>query len=139
MDLLGQSLKNVTKDLKSYIEARMELLVLNGSEKATQILGQTVQQLFVISIVMIGLLFTLLGLGFYLGEILDSNAYGFFLIGGVTLVFGILLLLFKPKGIAKKVQAQFMEEILAGLEDQDEDTELESPKLLSTINQDEVN
>tara|TARA_R110002096_G_scaffold87831_1_gene201424 strand:- start:15404 stop:15817 length:414 start_codon:yes stop_codon:yes gene_type:complete len=136
MDLLGQGIKNVTKDLKSYIEARMELLVLNGSEKATQILGQTVQQLFVISIVMIGLLFTLLGLGFYLGELLESNAYGFFLIGAITLFFGILLLIFKPKGIAQKVQAQFMEEILAGLEDQN--TEVESPKFLPTTKKEEV-
>ncbi len=136
MDLLGQRIKNVSKDLKSYIEARIELLVLNGSEKATQIIGQAVQQLFVVLIVLIGLLLSLIGLGFYLGEVLKSNAYGFFLIGALFLIIGLLLLLIKPKGIAKKVQAQFMEEVLAGLEDQN--TEGESPKFLPTKKQEEV-
>ena len=136
MDLLGQRIKNVSKDLKSYIEARIELLVLNGGEKATQIIGQAVQQLFVLSIVLIGLLFSLIALGFYLGEVLNSNAYGFPIIGALFLVIGLLLLLIKPKGIAKKVQAQFMEEVLAGLEDQN--IEGESPKFLPTTKQEEV-
>ena len=123
MDLIGQHIKNITKDLKDFLENRIELLILNGSEKIAKYIGLAVQQLFVLVIILLGLFFSLIGLGFYLGELLQSNAIGFSIIGGFILIIGLLLVALKPNGISKKIQNQILNDIMQELDAADKNAQ----------------
>ncbi|MFA5668919.1 MAG: phage holin family protein [Balneolaceae bacterium] len=123
MDLIGQHIKNITKDLKDFLENRIELLILNSSEKIAKYIGLAAQQLFVLVIILVGLLFSLIGLGFYLGELFQSNAIGFLIIGGFILSVGLLLVAFKPNGISRKIQNQILNDIMQELDAADKNAQ----------------
>lgn len=97
MDQLAQRIKQVSNELKGYVETRIELLILNLSDKGTLWLGDLIQHTFNLVILGTGLLFGLIALGFYLGELLNSMPAGFGIIGGFLFLVGLILILSKPK------------------------------------------
>mgnify|MGYP003112191052 CR=1 FL=1 len=97
MDQLGQRIKQVSNEFKDYVETRIELLILNLSEKGTLLLGDMIQHTFNMIILGTGLLFGLIALGFYLGELLNSMPAGFGIIGGFLFLVGLILIMSKPK------------------------------------------
>jgi uncharacterized membrane protein YqjE len=122
MDQLGQRIKQVSNEFKDYVETRIELLILNLSEKGTLLLGDMIQHTFNMIILGTGLLFGLIALGFYLGELLNSMPAGFGIIGGFLFLVGLILILSKPKNISRKIQSQIMHEVIEAL-DAKKDTE----------------
>lgn len=122
MDQLAQRIKQVSNELKGYVETRIELLILNLSEKGTLWLGDLIQHTFNLVILGTGLLFGLIALGFYLGELLNSMPAGFGIIGGFLFLVGLILILSKPKSISRKIQSQIMHDVIEAL-DAKKDTE----------------
>lgn len=120
MDQLSQRIKQVSNELKGYVETRIELLILNLSDKATLWLGDLIQHTFNLVILGTGLLFGLIALGFYLGELLNSMPAGFGIIGATLFLVGLLLLLAKPKNISRKIQNIIMEDVIDVLESKKE-------------------
>lgn len=121
MDLLGQRIKQVSNELKEYVETRIELLILNLSDKATLWLGDLIQHTFNLVILGTGLVFGLIALGFYLGELLESMSAGFGIIGGFLTLVGLILLIVKPKNVSRKIQNQIMRDVIDALESKKED------------------
>ena len=116
MDQLGQRIKQVSNEFKDYVETRIELLILTFSDKATLWIGELIQHTFNLVILSTGLLFGLIALGFYLGELLNSMPAGFGIIGGVLFLIGTMLLLSKPKNITRRIQDQIMKDVIEALE-----------------------
>ena len=116
MDQLAQRIKQVSNELKDYVETRIELLILNLSDKGTLWLGDLIQQTFHLVILGTGLLFGLIALGFYLGELLNSMPAGFGIIGGFLFLVGLILILSKPKNISRKIQSQIMHDVIEALD-----------------------
>lgn len=130
MDLLTKRIKQLTGELKEYIEARIDLLVLNTSEQIAQWMGQSVQKITGFIILGVGLVFAMVALAIYLGEVLDNLALGYLIISVPLLVIGGVLSISKPLGIAKSVQRQFMENILNSIEEKGTEKQKEViPKL----------
>lgn len=121
MDLLGQRIKQVSNELKEYVETRIELLILNLSDKATLWLGDLIQHTFNLVILGTGLVFGLVALGFYLGELLESMAAGFGIIGGFLTLIGLILIIVKPNNVSRKIQNQIMRDVIDALESKKKD------------------
>lgn len=124
MDQLGSRLKQITTDLKDYLETRIDLMVLNVSEQVTLWIGQSVQKLIGFTVVGVGLGFGMVALAIYLGQVLGNPAVGYAVIALPLLIIGLFFSTSKPRGIAKSIQNQFMTEILKAL---DEEKEKEMP------------
>jgi hypothetical protein len=124
MDQLGKRIKQVSNELKGYVETRIELLILNLSDKSTLWIGNFIQHSFNFLILGTGLLFGLIALGFYLGELLNCVPLGFAIIGGFLFLIGLLLLLIKPKGISRKIQSQIMHDVIEALEGKKENEDI---------------
>ena len=120
MDQLGQRIKQVSNELKGYVETRIELLILNLSDKGTLWLGDLIQHTFNLVILGAGLLFGLIALGFYLGNLLNSMSAGFGIIGGFLFLIGLILMISKPKSISQKIQNQIMRDVIDALESKKE-------------------
>jgi polyferredoxin len=120
MDQLSQRIKQVSNELKDYVETRTELLILNLSDKGTLWLGDLIQHTFNLVVLGTGLLFGLIALGFYLGELLNSMSLGFGIIGAFLFIIGLILILSKPRSLSKRIQTQIMHDVLEALDSKKE-------------------
>jgi len=82
---------------KEYVDTQIDLLKMRALARGSRILGSVALDLAKILLVLFVLFFCSLALGFFLGELLDSNALGFLLTG--VLFFAVLAIvrLFEPK------------------------------------------
>jgi polyferredoxin len=120
MDQLSQRIKQVSNELKDYVETRTELLILNLSDKGTLWLGDLIQHTFNLVVLGTGLLFGLIALGFYLGELLNSMSLGFGIIGAFLFIIGLILILSKPRSLSKRIQTQIMHDVFEALDSKKE-------------------
>lgn len=127
MDQLGNRVKQISNELREYLETRIDLLVLTVSDKITQWIGHSFQRVLGYSILGLGLMFAMIGLAIWLGELLNNPALGYVIVSLPLLLVGMIFAFSKPMGIAKSVQRQFMAEILKSLEEE-KSTELQLPE-----------
>lgn len=124
MDHLGSRIKNISSELKEYLETRINLIVLNIGDQVTQWIGLSLQKLIGLLIIGCGFLFALIGLAIYLGELLNNSAIGFIAVSTPLFIIGFIFILIKPIGLAKTVQEQLMSGILDALEEKKDDSKL---------------
>ena len=125
MDEMGSKIKQVTSELREYLETRIDLLVLDVSERVTRWLGIHIQKLIGYSILGVGLVFASIAMAVYLGDLLGHPAIGYAILAVPMLLIGMIFIFSKPRGIARNIQNQFMAEILEALGEGEQST----PKL----------
>lgn len=116
MEQLNSRVKQITNELKQYVEIRLDLLVLNIGEQVTKWLGESIQKLIGFTILAIGLFFGMMALAIYLGDLLQNAALGYGIVAAPLILIGLLLASSKPKGVARSIQNQFMDGILKSIE-----------------------
>ena len=128
MDQVSNRIKQLTQELKAYIETRLDLLVLNVGEQVTKWLGESIQKLIGFTILGIGFFFALIALAIYLGDLLESPSLGYLAVAVPLILIGALFVSARPRGIAKSIQNQFMDGILESIDKKDDEVELKLPK-----------
>lgn len=78
-----------------YLETRIDLLKLQAVSKSSEVTSSVVSSIVITIVSIFTLLFLSGGLGFWLGELWGSNAYGFLAVGGFYLLVTLLILAFK--------------------------------------------
>lgn len=86
---LGSLLEDIKLELFSYINKRLRLFKLDAYEKASMSASVLGYGLIVATIISFALFFILMGLAFFIGELLGSLAAGF----GIIALFSLFLLL----------------------------------------------
>ena len=131
MDQLGSKIKDLSEELKHYIETRLEILLLDISEQLTSWVGQSVQKGVGILLLSTGILFSLIALAIYLGDLLDNQSLGFLIVSLPLILLGTIFSITKSKGLANKVQDQFMKGVIKALDEKKTDVDMpEQQKLL---------
>lgn len=97
------SFKGSFQKTKEYIETQVDLLKLRAIVKSARISGVIALDLMKLLLSLIIIFFLSLSLGFFLGELMHSNALGF-LITGVFFVIVLLIVIAKEP----KLEAKFM-------------------------------
>ncbi len=110
--MLMNNVKNLIADLKTYIDSRIELVLLNASEKLSDIIADTVQQLATLVILFVGIILALFGLSYYIADLMDSNALGFTIVSGGVLLIGFVIFLIKPTFLSNRIKNQFVDKII---------------------------
>lgn len=126
MDQFSTRIKEISGDIKSYLETRIELIVINVSEKVTLWIGYSIQKMTGYIILASGLLFAIFALALYLGDLLGHASFGFLIVSVPLIILGCIYALSRPKGMARNIQSQFMSEVLKALEETEKE---ELPKL----------
>jgi len=83
-------MNGLVDDVKGYLEAQKDLLVLGASHKAAVLLSKAVHRVAVLAGLGAALLFLGVSLSLYLGEQLGSAPLGFLLTGALALVLVLL-------------------------------------------------
>jgi len=89
---------------KEYLDTQLEILKLKVISKTSRIIGAVILDISKLMLVLTIIFFWSLALGFWLGELMGSNALGFLATGGIFLV--ILLIV---RAVEPKLEAKFMD------------------------------
>ena len=106
---LEQNTENIRKETQEYIESNLAYYKLKSFKVAmkstTLILKITLMVLFLLMV----LLFCSIAGAFAIGTYFGSNALGFLTVGGIYLLFTLLVFLFKDKIIERPILEKFSE------------------------------
>ncbi len=119
--------ESLTSEIRSYVEKRVQLLILTISERVSNIIANSVQKIMGMVLLCFAIYFIFLALGFYIGELLGNYSYGFAIVSSPFLLFGFILLKRKSNRITEKIQADIIEKMMV---DVDEATDDDSTKKL---------
>lgn len=95
---------------KEYVDTQIRLAQLKAIDKGSRVFGSVVVDITKLIFALLVLFFFSLALGFFLGELLNSYALGFFLTGCIFLVVIFILNLLEPK-----LEARFRDAIIRKL------------------------
>jgi len=82
---------------KDYVDTQIKLLRLKGLSKGSRIFGSLALDIIKLVFTLFIVFFCSLALGFFLGELLGSNALGFLLTGVIFFILVLTIRLFEPK------------------------------------------
>ncbi|MFN1834078.1 phage holin family protein [Balneola sp. MJW-20] len=112
MDHLGERIKNISSEIKDYVETRLELTVINISERSTWWVGKGIQRMVGFSIFGVGMLFVLFALAIWLGDLLDNTYLGYLIVSAPLLIIGGYFAFTSSHSFAKKIQYEIMDDII---------------------------
>ena len=111
----GQTFENLKKDLSAYLELKLSLLKLNTYERTSKVISILSYGLIVLFLAFFAILFVFIALGFFLGNLLDSNAAG---LGCVSLLYLLILgILLRNK---ERIKLCILNAVIAALIENDE-------------------
>jgi len=99
------------KDLKSYIESRLELFSISVAEQVASVASASIQKLVGVLFLSVGAIFLWIALGFFLGELLNSQALGFLLAALPLVIFGAILYKRSSRSLEHKIQAEIIQKV----------------------------
>lgn len=105
-------LESLLDKAKEYGITTYELAKLKTIDKTADVVSSFVPFLIVIILLTSCLLFLNLGIALWLGEILGSSFYGFFVVAGFYLILGLILRYFLNDWVKKKVGDYFVKHVL---------------------------
>ncbi len=95
-----------------YGKTSFELVKLKALDKASEVVSSLIPHSVVFVLVASFMLFSSLGLAFWLGEILGKTCYGFFVVAAFYAVIGLVLHFFMHKWIKKVVGNYIIKRVL---------------------------
>lgn len=112
--------ESLTDEIRSYVEKRVQLLILTITERVSSIIAHSLQKFMGMILLGFALYFICLALGFYLGELLGNYSYGFAIVSTPFLLFGFILIKRISKRITEKIQADIIEKMMVDIDESPE-------------------
>lgn len=88
-------LRDITDDVKEYVNLRMQLMRLNVTEKISGALANFIAAGAAIILLIIFFVFASIGLAYWVGSLLENTALGFISVAGIYLLLAIIILLIR--------------------------------------------
>lgn len=98
-------------DIRKYVENRIELFSITVAEQIATAISASIQKFVGLLFLSFGAVFLWIALGFFLGEVLESQALGFFLASLPLLFVGIVLYKRSSKNIENKIQTDIIKRL----------------------------
>ena len=87
----GKIFTELKEDISTYARLKLRLLKLMAIERTAIVLAVLSHSLILLLLSFFTVLFLFVALGCYLGELLDSPALGFLIVGGFYLLFTLIV------------------------------------------------
>ncbi len=95
-----------------YIKSSIELAKLKALDKTADFVSTIIPHLIVFILVAVFVLFLNIGIALWLGEILGSSFYGFFVVAGFYCITGVIVHFFFHKKIKKRVANSIVQKFI---------------------------
>jgi uncharacterized membrane protein YqjE len=120
---LAESLQDIKRDLFSYVEKRVELLVIQLTEPFAAIISRLFQQVIGFLIALVGFIFVWGAIALLLSQLLDSTVIGFLVAGAPLFLIGSFLFFRKPGVLQRFMHANMVDQIMDNLKFTDSDSQ----------------
>ncbi len=114
--MLSENLSESGNKLQEYIKNSTEYYKLRLFKNAMKFATSLINLLVLGGIFMLFLMFFSFGIAMWLGRILESMLFGFFIVGGVYLLIFLAVLFFGKKHIDKRILSKFSEFVVENSE-----------------------
>lgn len=114
-DQLGRRLKALSGEIKLYVEKRVELLLLDVGEHFARMMAESIHKIAGLILLVSASVCLLVALAIYLGDLLNNESLGYVLVSIPLLVFGMLFVYLRPKGLLDRIQNHFEKEIVRAI------------------------
>ena len=104
--------ESLGSDIRSYIETRIELLLLSVAEQISRVIAHSVQKLIGIILLISAVYFICFAVGFYIGDLLGNYSYGFAIVSLPFLLAGIIFINRTSKRLTEKIQAEMISKMM---------------------------
>ena len=108
---MNESIKELARDLKDYIELRSDWIAINASEVLSYLVSLVLQKVFAILLLGIALFFLMFALAQYLGDLMGNPVFGYLSIGLPLLLLGILFLSNTPRFIFGRMKESLSDDL----------------------------
>lgn len=112
---MAERFKTISNDLKLYVEKRIELLLLSVGEQYSKWFAKSILKATGLFLVFGALVFLLVALAIYLGEVTGIPSLGYVIVSLPLLIVGVLFFYVKPKSLVDNLQRYFEAELLEAL------------------------
>jgi len=104
-------IKELSQDIRKYIQLNWDYAKLEGLEVIVKV--SSFLLISIITIIMLSIMILLLSLGLsaYLGELMDSAHLGYFIIGGVYVLLGGIIFLFRKQLLTDPILRLILKQI----------------------------
>lgn len=107
-----KSVESLLKKTTEYIKSSIELAKLKAIDKMADIVSTIIPNLIVFILVAAFMLFINLGIALWLGELLGSSFYGFFVVAGFYCVAAVIVYFFFYKKIKRKIANKIVQNFI---------------------------
>lgn len=106
------NIEDLVEKFKDYLETRYTLLRLKSINKLSKIVSTLVTSLVLMILFFIIVLFLSIGLSLYIGDLLGKSYYGFFIIGGVYFIIGLIFYYSRDKVIKEPISNRLIKDLI---------------------------
>ncbi|MEO9210068.1 MAG: phage holin family protein [Ginsengibacter sp.] len=106
------NIEDLVEKFKDYLETRIDLFRLKGIRKVSRIASTLVTSIILLIIFFIIILCLSIGLSLYLGDVLGKSYYGFFIVGGVYFIIGLIIYYTRNKCITTPISDRLIKELM---------------------------
>ncbi len=114
-DSLEDSIRKLPRDIRLYIEKRVELLFMELSGEFSSLISQSVYKAVGAIFLSLALILLLFSLSLYLGDILNNQSLGYLVTSLPILIIGLLFVSLRPKFILKRMRKQIYTAMLKSI------------------------
>lgn len=108
-DQLNQRFQDISEETREYIETSIEYYKLDAYKKTAKGTSALLRYFFVLGVFLLFFSFLMIGIALFLGDLINSSFYGFFIVAGFNLLLFFLLLTKGRKLFDKLVLTIFSE------------------------------
>lgn len=112
MENKPEGLEDLFQKMKEYAEVQVNLLRLKGARKLASSLSSIVSSVILVVISGAILFCFTIGISLLVGDWLGKTYYGFFIVGGIYVIAGIIIYRMRNKLIKRKVTDKLIRELL---------------------------
>ena len=105
------TLESLFETTSSYVETRIELAKLKAVKKSSEVASTLVTKMVLGAIIFLFLMVFNMAIGFWLGDMLGKNYYGFFVLALLYLVAGIIIYASREKWLKTPVANSIIKSI----------------------------
>jgi len=107
-----ENIDHLLSDAGDYIETRANLVKLKAIESLTDVSSELVSGLGILAVVTIFVLILSIGMALLVGDWLGKNFYGFFIIGGMYGIAGLICFIRREKWLKVPFSSMLIRKIL---------------------------
>ncbi|MEP6926206.1 MAG: phage holin family protein [Ginsengibacter sp.] len=106
------NVEELFQKLRDYAEVRLDLFKLKSINKVSSFMSSLITSIVLVILLSIVILCITIGAALLIGECLGKTYYGFFIVGGIYLIIGLVLYSMRSKIIKTPISNKLINELI---------------------------